>query len=122
MPFRIPLKEYKKAIDHYYPQEIFPHLYEQPLRGPAGYVFLESHPPGGYIIRRWCEAESWEEVQRELTHDYFAPGDLFSLIYKVSSYLQSLAGASLGTLSVEARELRSHLLRPPLDYLDPLAE
>ena len=120
--FPIPLKEYKKAIDHYYPQEIFPHLYEQPLRGPAGYVFLESHPPGGYIIRRWCEAESWEEVQRELTHDYFAPGDLFSLIYKVSSYLQSLAGASLGTLSVEARELRSHLLRPPLDYLDPLAE
>ena len=121
--FPLNLKSYRKKVSQFYPRDIFPHLYEIPSRGhQRDYVFIESNPEAGYIIKRWSMDDSWSQLEADMTHNYFAVGDLFSLIYKVASYLQSLGGASLGKLSEEAKELRNHLLRPPLDYLDHIQE
>lgn len=112
----------RKSLARLYPEDLFSYLYEKkaafssdPSQQPKS-QFIEYHPGAGYIICRWMDGASWKDLVREVTHNYFAEGDLFTLIYKVANYLQSLYQAGLGPLSSDAKELRTYLLRSPLDF------
>ncbi|MCY4381228.1 MAG: helicase-related protein, partial [Proteobacteria bacterium] len=112
-----------RAIHFLYPEQLFSHLYETNTRArhqmsktAPQTQYIEFHPDAGYLIQLWTSGISWQQITREVTTAYFAEGDLFSLFYKVSNYLQSVHKAHLGDLSDEALRLREYILRPPLDY------
>lgn len=109
------------ALKQMYPAAHFPYLYEQKITasldgGTTQSFFIEFHPGAGDIIRQWIGGMPWSQLVRSITNTYFAEGDLFSLIYKVANYLQSLHQARLGELSDQAGELRHYILRAPLDF------
>lgn len=109
----------RSCLHKMYPQPHFPYLYEHQGRGnnpKNSYQFIEYHPGAGDIIRQWISGVSWSQLIRSVTNDYFAEGDVFSLITKVASTLQSVHQARLGTLSQEVQKLREYILRPPLDF------
>ncbi|MCY4444750.1 MAG: DEAD/DEAH box helicase [Proteobacteria bacterium] len=114
-------KNYRRSLAKLYPTELFSHLYDMPFRGKKVLSLIDCNPEAGYLIKRWIMNDSWEELIHEVCHRYFASGDVFSLIYKTANYLQSLAQSKL-PMSKEARDLRAHLLRPPLDYIMPPGE
>ena len=116
----LPGESVAKALHFYYPQTLFSHLYEKSSRsfhaqGTKPWIYIEYHPLAGYVIQKWLLGYSWRRLSKEITTDYFAEGDLFSLIYKVANYLHSLHQADLPSLSEEAYRLRKHILRAPFD-------
>lgn len=119
--YRLPVKRsyLMTALRKMYPEAHFPYLYEQkitPSGGATQSFFIEFHPGAGDIIRQWIGGAPWSQLVRNVTNAYFAEGDLFSFIYKIANYLQSLHQARLGELSDQAGELRHYILRAPLDF------
>ena len=102
----------ENMLERFYPIKLFSELYDE----KAGfYMFREFNPAGARIIEDWFMGEDFKVLELKYTNDTFGTGDLMSLIYRVASYLQSLAQIKLGEISEVASLNRSVLLRDPLD-------
>jgi superfamily II RNA helicase len=114
--YRLPFKpeDIEKQLEEFYPRVLFPELYDEPFGRRTAYVIREFNPDAGYPIKCWLQGMPWKELVRVITSEKFAQGDLISLIYRVASYLQSLAQAQHPTLSRSASDLREMILREPL--------
>lgn len=106
--------ELEEALEDYYPIELFPELYDPPYGRRDYPVLREFNPRAGFVIKAWLQGMPWNELQRLITTEKFAQGDLMSLIYRVASYMQSLAQSKAGRVSIYAGGIREELLREPL--------
>ena len=111
--FPFPKQETLKNLKIFYPQILFPDAYDED-RHSGQLVYKEFNPLAGYILKIWGEGGSWAELNKQVTTEHFRTGDVMSLIYRTASYLQSMAQADLGDLSISAKELREFILREPI--------
>ena len=117
--YRLPFSpgKVRKELEAFYPPEDFPKLYDQQGRGyrRKSIGFREFNPLGGLIIKKWSETScTWRTLTKEVCTDQFGAGDVTGLIYRTSSWLQSVSQAPCAELSQSAWELRDILLREPL--------
>ncbi len=109
-------KKVEKSLEELYPMDLFPDVYD-PAHPRRPYPAIrEFNPSAGYIIREWIRGADWNTMVLQCTSEYFGAGDISAIIFRVASYMQSLAQADLGTMSDLAADLRKDLLRHPLDY------
>ena len=59
------------------------------------------------------KGESWEGLCSKFTHEKFGQGDLMNVIYRVATYLQSIAQALRASMKQTVLRLRDEILRPP---------
>lgn len=104
----------ERRLEEYYPYEQFAELYDPPFGRRRKPVFREFNPLAGYIVRSWIAGKSWNDLTSVVTHESFGIGDMMGLIYRTSTYLQSVVQIRQADLSDRASDLRSKLLRPPL--------
>ena len=117
--YRLPFSEKKveEQLEELYPAELFPELYDMENQERGRPTLREFNPSAGFIIRAWAmEDMEWPQLLREVTTEYFGTGDVMNIIYRVSTYLQSLVQAKFGELSIAAGALREGLLREPLSF------
>lgn len=117
--YRLPFNPSKieEALQDLYPLELFPELYDLEDHHFDKPPLREFNPGAGFIIRAWgLEEMPWMQLLREVTTEHFGMGDMMNVIYRVSTYLQSLSQARLGTVSHAASALRETLLREPLSF------
>jgi hypothetical protein len=114
--YRFPFNrdELEEQLQDYYPLSLFPELYDEPFGRRNFHVLREFNPDAGYVIKQWIQGTPWKELARSVTNDKFAEGDLISLIYRVASYVQSVAQSHHPKLGKLASMLRDELLREPL--------
>ena len=112
--YRLPYEESRVLNDliAMYPPELFPENYDQFGRQDE-LTYREYNPAAGHVIAEWLRGCGWDVLQETLVTDSLAPGDLMALIFRVGTYLQSLAQSDLPGISESARALRLELLRPP---------
>jgi superfamily II RNA helicase len=109
-------KKVEKSLEDLYPMDLFPDVYD-PAHPRRPYPAIrEFNPSAGYIIREWIRGTDWTTLVLQCSSEYFGAGDISAIIFRVASYLQSLAQADLGPISDLASDLRKDLLRHPLDY------
>ena len=87
-------EEIEELLEAYYPLELFDEVYDPPNKFRDTYVIKEFNPAAGEIIKLWAEGESWESLCSKFTHEKFGQGDLMNVIYRVATYLQSIAQSS----------------------------
>lgn len=117
--YRMPFQSHKieEALQDLYPLELFPELYDLEDMQNGQPTLREFNPGAGFIIRAWgLEEMPWTQLLREVTTEHFGTGDMMNVIFRVSTYLQSLSQARLGTVSHAASALRETLLREPLSF------
>ena len=105
-------EEIEELLELYYPLGLFEEIYDPPNQHRDGYVLKEFNPNAGAIIRSWATGMTWEELCRKYVHEKFGQGDLMNVIYRVATYLQSIAMAK-PSMRATVRALRD-VLRPPL--------
>ncbi len=116
--YRFPFdrSQLEKELEEVYPISLFPELYDAPYGKRTWYQIKEYNPEAGWIVRQWLsQSMDWQTLVKNGTTQYFGVGDLMGLMYRLGTYLQSLAGCNHSEFSREARTLRSVLLRAPLD-------
>ena len=111
-PFRP--KEIEELLEKMYPISLFEELYDPPNQHRDYPVLRDFNPKAGFIVRDWIQGSTWLELRQKVCHEKFAEGDLINVLYRTSTYLQSLVQAGHGGVSRLARELRDQMLRPPL--------
>tara|TARA_B100000941_G_C28314472_1_gene453260 strand:+ start:76 stop:639 length:564 start_codon:yes stop_codon:yes gene_type:complete len=111
-------KQILKELKSFYPDHLFPELYEKPYKDKSPYAALhlrDYNPQAGFIIRMWNEEIEWNELISLTTSRHFGPGDVSNCLLRTCSYLQALSQAiPKNKLAVEATKLRKKLLRPPI--------
>jgi len=115
-------KEIESRLADFYPVELFPEVYDFGPRGrngrdgaPGGSPTIrEFNPAAGYIIRSWLEGAPWVDLAREVQTEFFGVGDTMGLLYRVATWMQSLAQAKIPELSPAASQIREQILRDPL--------
>lgn len=107
-------EEIEELLEAYYPIELFEEIYDPPNKFRDTYVIKDFNPAAGEIIKLWAEGESWEGLCSKFTHEKFGQGDLMNVIYRVATYLQSIAQCSEGDIKHTVLRLRDEILRPPL--------
>ena len=114
--YRFPFDErqLEKDLEDYYPEELFPELYDPPNNRRPFAVIREFNPAAGYAVKEWVKGMSWPELRAKVCHEKFAEGDLAGLMYRTATYLQSLSQAHLPEISRSAKDLRTVILREPL--------
>ena len=111
-PFKI--KEMETTLEEMYPISLFEELYD-PANPRRDYpIFRDFNPKAGYIVKEWLSGTDWISLRQQVCHEKFAEGDLVNLLYRTSTYIQSLIQAKIPKLSNFARDLKSEILRPPL--------
>ncbi len=114
--YRFPFDDQQvlKELEEFYPYDLFPEVYDPP-RGRRRYrVIREFNPGAGYIIRQWLSGVSWPDLISEFAGPRYGTGDIMALMYRTSTYLQSLMQSPVENLREPARELRSMVLRDPV--------
>ena len=106
-------EEIEELLEAYYPIELFDEIYDPPNKFRDTYVIKDFNPAAGEIIKLWAEGESWEGLCSKFTHEKFGQGDLMNVIYRVATYLQSIAQCSEGDIKHTVLRLRDEILRPP---------
>ncbi len=102
-------------LQELYPLNIFPEVYDQPYGRRSYHQIKEWNPEAGWIVRQWLTGMDWQSLVKNGATEYFGVGDLMGLMYRVATYLQSLAGMNRPEFSRAASALRRELLRSPLD-------
>lgn len=105
----------EKELEELYPEKIFPEVYDQPFGRRTFAQIKEFNPEAGWIVRQWLTGMEWPNLVKNGTTEYFGVGDLMGLMYRIGTYLQSLAGLGRPEFSAGAKALRKELLRSPLD-------
>ena len=89
--------------------------YDQPFGRRTWYQIKEWNPEAGWIVRQWLTGMDWQSLVKNGTTEYFGVGDLMGLMYRIATYLQSLAGMGREEFRKPALALRKELLRSPID-------
>ena len=110
-PFDAPKLEEELQI--FYPLKLFPEVYDAPFGRRTNYQIKEFNPGAGWIVRQWLTGMDWPTLVKEGTTEYFGVGDLMGLMYRVATYLQSMA--AVPGVKDASRALRRELMRTPLD-------
>ena len=110
-PFDAPKLEEELQI--FYPLKLFPEVYDAPFGRRTNYQIKEFNPGAGWIVRQWLTGMDWPTLVKEGTTEYFGVGDLMGLMYRVATYLQSMA--AVPGFKDASRALRRELMRTPLD-------
>lgn len=100
-------------LQAFYPQTLFPEVYDNPFGRRTWYQIKEFNPGAGWIVRQWLTGMDWQTLVKQGTTEYFGVGDLMGLMYRVATYLQSLA--AVPGFKDNAYALRRELMRSPLD-------
>ena len=113
--YRLPFDPVKieEHLELLYPIELFPEVYDLPFGRRTWHQIKEFNPAAGWVVRQWLTGKDWTELVRIATTEYFGVGDLMGLLYRVATYLQSIA--ALPDFRINAAALRRELLRSPLD-------
>ncbi|MDA9951378.1 DEAD/DEAH box helicase [Oligoflexaceae bacterium] len=111
-PFNADLIE-REIFDHY-PEVLFPEVYDS--RGD-NMPLKDFNPAAGYVLREWIGGASFAELCRSVCSESFKEGDLMNLMYRVSTYLQSIAGSPNRSLAFAARATREQILRDPISVV-----
>ncbi len=116
--YRFPFKEKEilASLKVFYPSQLFADLYDKPKNRDGGFVFRDFNPAAGFIIKAWAERMDWTRLMQLVARDNFGPGDVTALIYRVATYLQSIIQTKHEPLAHVAKELRSEILREPLQF------
>lgn len=109
-------KKLEKKLEKLYPLELFEDLYDPPFGRRNHFVLREFNPAAGAILRKWLRGTDWNELVDATSTKHFGAGDISATIYRVASYLQALAASGLSEISSSAAQIRSEILKPPLDY------
>ena len=109
-------RKLEKRLEKLYPYELFPEIYDPPFGRRNYYAIRDFNPKAGYMIREWLKGAEWEDLVAEVSTEYFGAGDISATIYRVASFLQSVAQVKIPELSQACSQVRAELLRPPLDY------
>ncbi|MCA2960774.1 MAG: DEAD/DEAH box helicase [Silvanigrellales bacterium] len=112
-----------KLIETFYPEELFPELYDDPPFRSAGYgsdgrVFREANMAAGSLVAAWIHKKmSWDELVDAHTSKYFSAGDCMMVLFRFSTFLQSCARLQDmdKELASKAKDALKTLLRDPLD-------
>jgi len=135
--WRFPWKpdEILAELTDLYPIELFEEVYDKsarpargrgndPRKGRGGRgggdednepVYRDFNPAAGFVIDAWLKGGvSWQELQASVATEFFGPGDIMALLWRVATWLQSLAQSSTGEMRDAATSLRGQLLREPL--------
>lgn len=118
-PFRV--REVEAHLEDFYPYHLFSELFDPPYGHRSRPIYRDFNPKAGFIIYEWANGCSWEELMVQTTNEFFGPGDVTSVIYRVASFLQSMSSVPDQRLAESARLLRDSLIREPI-LVDPLAE
>ncbi|MCX6124498.1 MAG: helicase-related protein, partial [Proteobacteria bacterium] len=103
-------------LEELYPKELFMEAYDEPYGRRTWYQIKEWNPGAGWIIRQWLTgAMDWPNLVKNGTTEYFGVGDLMGLMYRIGTYLQSMAGMGIPEYRQIAPALRRELLKSPLD-------
>ncbi|MFK7871581.1 MAG: DEAD/DEAH box helicase [Oligoflexales bacterium] len=106
------------TLSELYPLFLFPSMYDFQSQGHhwdnAEPEYKEFNEKGSTLAEAWLMETPWEDMVALHASPRFAGGDMTGLIYRSSSWLQSLAQAKLGPLSDSAARLRQQMLRPPV--------
>lgn len=105
----------EEELQELYPENIFPEVYDQPFGRRTYSQIKEFNPEAGWIVRQWLTGMDWQSLVKNGTTEYFGVGDLMGLMYRIGTYLQSLAGVGRSEFSAGAKALRKELLKSPLD-------
>jgi superfamily II RNA helicase len=100
-----------------YPYEMFEEVYDKPYGRRTYPQIREFNPEAGYIARAWATGIPWKELIAQVTTEQYGTGDVMSLLYRVATYIQSIAQAGIPELKQPARELRDLILREPLSFV-----
>lgn len=113
--YRLPFDAVKveEDLELFYPIELFPEVYDLPFGRRTWHQIKDFNPSAGWVVRQWLMGKEWPELVRMATTEYFGVGDLMGLLYRVATYLQSIA--ALPDFRSSAIALRRELLRSPLD-------
>jgi hypothetical protein len=120
-------KKLEEDLEEYYPESLFPELYDPPFGQRSESVIKEFNPNAGYILKEWVRGADWDVLTRTVTTERYGAGDCMALIYRVCTYLQSVSQIGLEVeedlksipirdLKKAARILRDELLREPLAF------
>ena len=118
--------EVPKLIEKFYPEEMFPELYDERDNRFArdgqekekAKVFREFNIGAASIVSGWLDKKlSWDTLVEEHSSKYFSAGDCMMVLFRVSTFLQSCARLRNidPQLADLARESMNLLLREPLD-------
>lgn len=105
----------EKELEELYPLDLFPEMYDQPYGRRTWYQLRDWNPEAGWIIRQWLTGMDWQSLVRNGTTEYFGVGDLMGLIYRIATFMQSMAGMGRPEFRETAPALRREILRSPLD-------
>lgn len=111
--FPFDMNQIEEELEDFYPFELFPEVYDMPFGRRTWHQIKEFNPRAGWIVRQWLSGTDWQVLVRDGTTEYFGVGDLMGLMYRVATYLQSLA--AVPGFKDSAVALRKELLRHPLD-------
>jgi hypothetical protein len=102
-------------LEELYPLKLFSEIYDQPFGKRTHYQLRDYNPDAGWIVRQWLTGMPWNELVKNGTTEYFGVGDLMGLMYRIATYLQSLAAIEKTEFRGPAMALRRELLRNPVD-------
>ena len=111
--FPFDMVKLEEDLELFYPIELFPEVYDMPFGRRTWHQIKEFNPAAGWIVRQWLTGSDWNTIVKQGTTEYFGVGDLMGLMYRVATYLQSIA--ALPEFKENAVRLRRELLRTPLD-------
>ena len=103
----------EEELESFYPFTLFPEIYDLPFGRRTWHQIKDFNPGAGWIVRQWLTGVEWQTLVKDGTTEYFGVGDLMGLMYRVATYLQSLA--AIPGFKDSARALRRELMRTPLD-------
>lgn len=109
-----------KLIEKFYPEDIFPDLYDEVSYGPlkGQHVFREFNLGASSIIAAWLKPKmTWEKLVEEHSSKHFSAGDCMMVLFRFATYLQSCARLFEfdADISAQAKALTKIILREPLD-------
>lgn len=108
-----------KLIEKYYPESLFPDLYDDAdFRAPGKKVFREFNMGAASIVTEWLDEKTrWDELVRDHSSRHFSAGDCMMVLFRFSTFLQSCIRLSdrYPEIASQAQTLLRRLLRDPLD-------
>ena len=107
-------KQVLKQLEQFYPYDLFPEVYDPPRARRRYSIFRDFNPSAGHIVRMWLTGAKWTEIIAEFVTPYYGTGDIMSLMYRVSTYLQSVMQSPNKDMHPAAFELRNIILREPV--------
>lgn len=105
-----------EIIDHY-PELLFPEVYDSRASESGDLQLRDFNPGAGFVVREWLSGVPFNQLTRTVCSESFKEGDAMNLMYRISTYLQSIAGSGDKKLANAARLLREQILRDPISVV-----